>query len=446
MTAEGNNRIFESSEFAAWAAAIRQKESTDNYSSDQNNGEHLGAYQLSPAALQDAGFQDRNGNWTALAQSFGVNSTSDFLASHNAQDLAFERFTAKNWQYLAQHRTYIGSTVDGIYITEPGLLAGAHLVGYRQVEEFLSTQGAVVPKDGSNPPVPVTSYLKRFSGYDFTYDEEAKSFVNTSDKIPFRPPVATPQQKQMALHARAVAIGKARANSFAPLRPRFLKRAPRGSMRPKAVPPPNFHANQSSHGTVGREQLGHSDGASNVEGSLSNLQLSPDAETVSHTETESVLHSEFLRSYTINAMQRRLPGHRFSAGQAAKLSLALGWRDRQSGIDLGLAAKIRMRLLGRSVTASRGYKPPLPSVAPIRRDDGTQLAAQQPAAHHAGDDLSAGGQRQASMARAEKNVDPWVLRSALEELLGHQARLPPSGATAFDPRVTPAWPGLQLPA
>lgn len=446
MTAEGNNRIFESSEFAAWAAAIRQKESTDNYSSDQNNGEHLGAYQLSPAALQDAGFQDRNGNWTALAQSFGVKSTSDFLASNNAQDFAFERFTAKNWQYLAQHKSYIDSSVDGIYITEPGLLAGAHLVGYRQVEEFLSTQGAVVPKDGSNPPVPVTSYLKRFSGYDFTYDEEAKSFVNTSDKIPFRPPEATSNQQQPTLHARAVAIGKGRANSYAPLRPRFLKRPPRGPMRPKAVSPLNFHANLSDHGTVGQKQLRHSDGASNVDASLSNPHISPDAASVSESHTVSFLHSEFSRYYKINSAERRLPEHRFSARQAAKLSLSLGWRDRQSGIDRGLAAKIRMRFLGRSVTAPRGYKSPLPSVAPIRPDNGPQLAAQQPAAHHAGDGLSAGGQRPASMVGAEKNIEPWMLRGKLEDLLSHQARLPPSGATAFDPRVTPAWPGLQFPA
>ncbi|MDE8348938.1 MAG: hypothetical protein POG74_05560 [Acidocella sp.] len=33
----------------------------------------------------------------------------------------------------------------------------------------------------------------------------------------------------------------------------------------------------------------------------------------------------------------------------------------------------------------------------------------------------------------------------VREFLDHQARLPPSGATMFDPRLTPAWPGLKMP-
>jgi hypothetical protein len=52
----------------------------------------------------------------------------------------------------------------------------------------------------------------------------------------------------------------------------------------------------------------------------------------------------------------------------------------------------------------------------------------------------------APMAGADKKIDPRSLRGALEELLDRQSRLPPSGASAFDPLLTPAWPGLQLPA
>ena len=37
-----------------------------------------------------------------------------------------------------------------------------------------------------------------------------------------------------------------------------------------------------------------------------------------------------------------------------------------------------------------------------------------------------------------------ILRE-LDEYFMRQARLPPSGATAFDPRVTPAWAGLKIP-
>ncbi len=37
------------------------------------------------------------------------------------------------------------------------------------------------------------------------------------------------------------------------------------------------------------------------------------------------------------------------------------------------------------------------------------------------------------------------LARALDDYFALQARLPPSGATAFDPRLTPAWAGLKLP-
>jgi len=37
-----------------------------------------------------------------------------------------------------------------------------------------------------------------------------------------------------------------------------------------------------------------------------------------------------------------------------------------------------------------------------------------------------------------------ALQKAVQAYFEIQARLPPSGATGFDPRVTPAWPGLQI--
>jgi hypothetical protein len=54
---ESGNRNFD-----AWAAEIRQQESSDNYGSD--TGTHLGAYQMGSAALLAAGFQDKAGRWT----------------------------------------------------------------------------------------------------------------------------------------------------------------------------------------------------------------------------------------------------------------------------------------------------------------------------------------------------------------------------------------------
>lgn len=36
------------------------------------------------------------------------------------------------------------------------------------------------------------------------------------------------------------------------------------------------------------------------------------------------------------------------------------------------------------------------------------------------------------------------VRRAIDEIMAQQARRPPAGPTAFDPRLTPAWPGLKV--
>jgi hypothetical protein len=61
---------FSSSQFSAYAAALRQRESTNNYQSvsTTNGYTYYGAYQFGPSALTDAGFLDEQGNWTSLAK------------------------------------------------------------------------------------------------------------------------------------------------------------------------------------------------------------------------------------------------------------------------------------------------------------------------------------------------------------------------------------------
>jgi len=88
----------------------------------------------------------------------------------------------------------------------------------------------------------------------------------------------------------------------------------------------------------------------------------------------------------------------------------------------------------------------LPSIAPIGRRGMAEASGEQMIAHY--DGIGEQGARQHSKQEisAAQKLDPLKLRNALEDLLTRQARLPPSGATAFDPRLTPAWPGLQLPA
>lgn len=119
--------------FEAYAAAIRERESSGDYRA-VNRGGYAGAYQMGKPALIDAGFLDRNGNWTSYAQSLGVNSLEAFKNSQQAQDIAFRNFTRKNWDYLRNYKHYVGQTVGGIPVTMSGMLAGAHLVGSGDVK------------------------------------------------------------------------------------------------------------------------------------------------------------------------------------------------------------------------------------------------------------------------------------------------------------------------
>jgi hypothetical protein len=88
----------------------------------------------------------------------------------------------------------------------------------------------------------------------------------------------------------------------------------------------------------------------------------------------------------------------------------------------------------------------LPSIALAGRQTAAKISTEQLISHHSDPALPNGSRHSAPDLQAAQKIDSLKLRGALEELLGQQARLPPSGATAFDPRVSPAWPGMQLPA
>jgi hypothetical protein len=87
-----------------------------------------------------------------------------------------------------------------------------------------------------------------------------------------------------------------------------------------------------------------------------------------------------------------------------------------------------------------------PSIAPIGRQGRDDISVEQFTSHHFDPAAPAERKYSAPIAGADKKIDQLALRGALEELLERQSRLPPSGASAFDPLLTPAWPGLQLPA
>lgn len=125
-------------------------ESSGNYRAVNRLG-YLGKYQFGRSTL----------NWV------GIHNTSRFLNSPLLQEKAFEALISKNkWVLRDYINKFDGQSINGVKITESGLLAAAHLGGAGNVMKFLDSNGDVVFKDANN--VPITRYMKRFVNYDIS--------------------------------------------------------------------------------------------------------------------------------------------------------------------------------------------------------------------------------------------------------------------------------------
>ena len=86
-------------EYEAFLDRLGYFESRNTYNIMNEYG-YMGRWQIGTQGLRDIGFMDGNGNWTALANSFGVNSTQDFLNTPAAQDYAIRLYDKKLWSYI----------------------------------------------------------------------------------------------------------------------------------------------------------------------------------------------------------------------------------------------------------------------------------------------------------------------------------------------------------
>jgi SPP1 gp7 family putative phage head morphogenesis protein len=126
-----------SDELPQFLDALGFRESTNNYSAE--NGQYMGKYQMGYRALEDIGFVDSSRNWTAKAAEYGVTSRETFLGNVRAQEAAMRMFMDVNWRYIRAYGLdeFIGQTMNGILITESGLLAMLHLIGIGHVRDAL---------------------------------------------------------------------------------------------------------------------------------------------------------------------------------------------------------------------------------------------------------------------------------------------------------------------
>ncbi|BAV39344.1 peptidoglycan-binding [Tenacibaculum phage pT24] len=136
--------------------AIGMQESSDNYDTINKYG-YKGRYQFGGSALKDLKIHNRK----------------DFLKNEELQDNAFISLCRINKYRLRKFiNKYEGSVINGIKITESGILASAHLVGAKSVKEYLKSNGNKIRKDANGTSV--EKYMKKFAGYELNITAKRK--------------------------------------------------------------------------------------------------------------------------------------------------------------------------------------------------------------------------------------------------------------------------------
>jgi hypothetical protein len=134
--------------FIGFKEAIAHKESQGKYGKINTLG-YLGKYQFGMETLK----------------SIGINDSIGFMNSPKLQEKAFVILLSKNKYELQEYINYFeGKVIDGVKITESGILAAAHLGGSGSVKRFLNSNGEKKCKDDYGTSV--RTYLKDFGGFE----------------------------------------------------------------------------------------------------------------------------------------------------------------------------------------------------------------------------------------------------------------------------------------
>lgn len=134
--------------FIGYKEAIAFKESQGQYKKINSLG-YLGKYQFGMETLK----------------TIGITDSLRFINSPRLQEKAFVALLSKNkWELKDYIEKFEGKIVDGVKITESGILAAAHLGGAGSVKRFLDTDGKRKCKDDYGTSV--RTYMRDFGNYE----------------------------------------------------------------------------------------------------------------------------------------------------------------------------------------------------------------------------------------------------------------------------------------
>ena len=113
-----------------------------------NTWGYMGKYQFGKSTLKGLGFNV---------------TRKEFLNNPQLQEEAMLALLNHNKEKLQQYiDIYDGKTINGMYVSESGILAAAHLGGQGSVKRYFKNGKIFSDANGTK----ITSYMKQFSGYD----------------------------------------------------------------------------------------------------------------------------------------------------------------------------------------------------------------------------------------------------------------------------------------
>lgn len=141
-------------QYSEFVTGVAIAESGNRYTAKSCSGTFKGKYQFGPDALQDIDIDAKQ-----------------FTSSPYYQEKAMLLYLRKNKEYMATYLSmYEGEVINGIEMTESGILAAAHLGGHVNVKKYLRSNGEDVFKDGNGTSI--EKYLVEFAGYELNLNSQ----------------------------------------------------------------------------------------------------------------------------------------------------------------------------------------------------------------------------------------------------------------------------------
>lgn len=149
--------------YLAFKEALGFKESGGDYSIVNDFG-YLGKYQFGKGTLE----------------LIGIHNINTFLNTPSLQEAAFYANASRNkWILRKDIARSVGKVINGVEITESGILAAAHLAGPGNVKKYLRSGGITGFNDGFGTSI--KHYFRKFAGYDTSFvqpDRKAQVAMN----------------------------------------------------------------------------------------------------------------------------------------------------------------------------------------------------------------------------------------------------------------------------